>query len=114
MTISERKEIYLFDHLAPALITFSVIKEEHAHIQPDIIIRSKNSISPEIFPAAPQLSGKTTGNEIVRETIHQNIGRSTVNGNRRSTKKDAPRNLHKHLEHLQGSKGTNTRFKTRV
>ena len=41
----ERNEIYLFDHLAPALITFSVIKEEHAHINRIYKIRSKNSIS---------------------------------------------------------------------
>ena len=46
----ERNEIYLFDHLAPALITFSVIST--GYTKSDLKIRF------------PQMSGKTTGNEI--------------------------------------------------
>ena len=46
-----------------ALIKLSGVREEHAHIQLDIIIRSKNSI-PQSPPAVSEPSGKTTGNEI--------------------------------------------------
>ena len=36
MNYSKRNDIYLFDHLPPALIKFSGVRVDHAHIQPDI------------------------------------------------------------------------------
>ena len=52
-----------------ALIKPSGVREEHAHIQPDIQNHADISKfdSPRVFPAVPQPSGKTTGNEIGNE-----------------------------------------------